>query len=408
MGPESRDEAHLAAGFDLSSPPGDYFDDPSRYFLSLRHHDPLHRNRDGSLLLTRYQDVRTIWRDLTGTVDKYDVFRERFGEGPLLEYHGRNMLFSDPPRHDRLRAMLNPFFTPKAIEALRRAIEQRVDELLDEAQERDSLDFVTDYALRLPTDVICMLIGLPREDGPFLHELGEQVVNPLNSNHPQSEMPDGHAAAARFMDYLRGHLERMRRAGAGEAEGVLATLAAAERDGKQISEDEILHSCMLMFIGGHGTTMNMLGASLHVLLDHPDQLADLRANPGIIDNALDELIRFVSPTQLQGRRTTRTVEIESGTLPEGTEIILCPAAANRDETVFENPDALFLRRNPNAHIAFGAGVHFCIGRPLVKLEVKTTLLRMLERFERIERTGKAEWRPLTRFRALGTLPVSFS
>jgi cytochrome P450 len=164
---------------------------------------------------------------------------------------------------------------------------------------------------------------------------------------------------------------------------------------------------MLMFIGGHGTTMNMLAASLHILLDNSDELATLRADPSGIDIALDELIRFVSPTQLQGRRTTQAIRIESGELPEGTEIVLCPAAANRDETAFDQPDRLMLKRSPNPHIAFGAGVHFCIGRPLVKMEVRATLLKLFARFARIERTGVARWRPLPRFRALETLPIRF-
>ncbi|MGE0502291.1 MAG: cytochrome P450 [Rhizobiaceae bacterium] len=397
-----------AEAFDLALPPHGYFDDPAATFRLLRDHDPLHRNRDGSLLLTRYEDVRTIWRDLSGTVDKYEQFRARFGDGPLTEYHGTNMLFSDPPRHDRLRVLLNPFFMPKTLERLRTSIDARVDELLDEVEKKSEVDFVSDYALRLPTDVICMMIGLPREDGPWLHELAERVVNPLNPNHPREEMPAGHAATSEFMNHLRPHLDVQRAMPAIDpGASVIAALAHAEREGREISETEILHSCMLMFIGGHGTTMNMLGASLHFLLENSAQMADLKANPGILDGAVEELIRFVSPTQLQGRRTTRPVEIASGSIKEGTEIVLCPASANRDETVFADPDRLDLRRNPNPHIAFGAGVHFCIGRPLVKLELRSTLTKMLARFDRIERTGDARWRPLPRFRSLDTLPVRF-
>lgn len=402
------DVSRSARAFDLSAPPDDYFADPSAYFRMLRTHDPMHDNGDGSLLLTRYGDVRAVWRDLTATVDKYDRFKIRFGEGPLLEYHGTNMLFSDPPRHDRLRRFLNPFFSPRRLQGLAVEIDAIVDRLVDQLAEKGEVDFANGFALQLPTEVICLILGIPAEDGNALHAISEKVVNPLNPNLPEEEILEGHAATVAFRDYLLEHLKRLRVSGRFEGdESVLAALAAAERDGDEISEDEILHTAMLVFIGGHSTTTNMLAKSLHWLLGFPDQLLDLRRNPEILDRAIEELIRFVSPTQLQGRRTTREIRIPSGWLASGSEIILCPGSANRDETVFADPDRLNLRRDPNDHIAFGAGVHFCIGRPLVRLEMRSALTRILSRFESIERTGEARFRPLPRFRAMERLPLRF-
>jgi cytochrome P450 len=398
-----------AQAFDLANPPDEYFDEPSRFFRGLRDFNPLHRNRDGSALLTRYGDVKAIWRDLSGTVDKDDLFRARWGQGPLLECHTTHMLFRDPPDHDRLRAILNPFFAQKAMEKLAEPISHIVERLLCELAGRREADFVSDFALLLPTEVICMLIGLPFEDCHYLHELGEKIVNSLNPNLLPAEIAAAHITAKEFKDYLKPHLDRVRaQCAIDPGESLLHAFVSVERHGQNISENEIIHTCILMFVGGHGTTMNMLSSTLHLLLKNRDQLDDLKDNPEILDQAIDELLRFVTPIQLQGRRTTRAVSLPSGELSAGTEIVLCAGSANRDERVFEQPDRLMLRRTPNNHIAFGSGIHFCLGRPLARLITRAVFPRILMRFPRIERTGPAIYKKLPRFRSLSQLPLRFS
>jgi cytochrome P450 len=403
------DNVQVAQAFDLSKLPTGYAADPSPFFRLLRQHDPIHRNNDGSVLLTRYEDVRTVWRDLSGTVEKEELFRRKFGEGPLLEFYTTNMLFRDPPNHDRLRFLINPFFTRENIDRLHAPISEIIDRLLNEIADKREVDFVRDFSFLLPTEVICLLVGLPFQDGERLHKLGESILNPLNPNLPTEELAAGQHAAREFKEYLLEHLSRTRYLpDLDPGKNLLQALVAAERTGQEISEDEIIYTCILMFIGGHGTTMNMLSSSLHFLLENPDQLRDLRENPEIIDLTIEELIRYITPIQLQGRRTTRAVNISSGVLPPQTEVVLCGGSANRDESVFEYPDRLLLRRNPNPHIAFGAGIHFCVGRPLARLEVRFVLSQLFERFRNIERIGPAMYRDLPRFRSLGQLPLRFS
>jgi cytochrome P450 len=399
----------VARSFDLFDLPEGYYESPYPWFRLLRDHDPVHRNSDGSVLLTRHNDVRTVWRDTSNIVDKRDQFARRFGDGALFEHHTTGMLFRDPPDHDRLRAIVNPFFSQTSIMRLRTFVEQLVDELLAEAAERRELDFVHDVAFRIPIAVICRILGLPREDGDRVHELGTRILYPLNPNVPQTAIEAGDRATEAFLAYLRGHVDRARWAPStdGEPGDIIGALVAAERAGEEISEAEILHMCILMLNGGHETTTNLLAVSVHSLLDEPAQLEELRRHGDeIAATAVEECIRYVSPLQLQGRRTTRPVTLPSGAeLPAATEVILCQASANRDERAFEDPDRLDLGRKPNAHVAFGAGIHVCIGRPLARLEAAIALPRLAQKFARIERTAEPEFNRNARFRGLATLPV---
>lgn len=396
-----------AVEFSLFDLPEGYFDAPHQWFRLLRDHDPVHRNHDGSVLLTRYDDVRTVWGDPSSSVDKTEMFRQKFGEGPLLQHHTTGMLFRDPPDHDRLRAAVKPLFTNKSVKRLRTFIEEHVEALLDEAEERREIDFVTDFASRIPIHMICKILGVPPEDGQYLRELGAKILFPLNPNVAQQVIDTGHATTTEFMDYLAPYVEEERRNGANrEGITIIGAMVATESAGEQISEAEIMHMCILMLNGGHETTTNLISVSTNSLLDQPEQYREMAEHGDELGfHAIEECIRFVSPLQLQGRRTTRDVQIPSGELPEGTEVILCQASANRDDRAFENPDLLDLRRRPNAHVAFGLGVHVCIGRPLARLEAGIVLPRVAKRLPKLQRTGEPVFNRNARFRGLMSLPV---
>ena len=391
---------------DIFALPEAYFADPTPWFRKLRDGDPIHENSDGSLLLTRYGDVKALWRDLTGLVDKREQFERRFGNGPVFQHHASGMLFRDPPAHDRLRAIVNPFFTQASIERLSAYIDTRVDVLLAKAAEMKELDFIKDFAFGLPISVICRILGVPNEDGYYLHTLGARILFVLNPKVSPEDIAAGHAATTQFMEYLRPFIHAARtRADLDPTENIISAMVHAEKQGEEISEDEILHMCILMLNGGHETTTNLMGVGLNGLLDNPDQIGRWRDQPELLPTAIEELIRFVSPLQLQGRRTTREVKVPSGIIPADTEVVISQAAANRDERVFKNPDMLDLGRRPNAHLAFGAGIHVCIGRPLARLEASITLPKLLKRFSRIERNGSPEFNRNARFRGLARLPV---
>ncbi|TQM01635.1 cytochrome P450 [Pseudonocardia kunmingensis] len=406
--PSTPEAARTFDMFDL--PPG-YIQAPYPWFRALRDHDPVHRNGDGTVLLTRYADVRTVWRDVSAIVDKNEMFHAKFGDGPLYEHHSTAMLFRDPPDHDRLRAVVTPFFSPGSVERLRPFIENLVEDLLDEAEDRVELDFVDDFAARIPIALITRILGVPPEDGDLLRAMGLTVLLPLNPTVSPETVRAGHEGAAQFIDYLDEHVQRVRAKGVdGDPETVLEALVAAHLDGDRVSIAEVVHMCLLLMNGGHETTTNLMAVGAHSLLDHPDQYCGLGAGTGLGDGAVEELIRFVTPLQLQGRRTTRPADLPSSgvTLPAGTEVILCQASANRDERAFDRPDVLDLGRRPNAHVSFGLGVHVCVGRPLARLETRIVFPRLAARFPGLQRAGDPVWNDNVRFRGLRSLPVRTS
>jgi hypothetical protein len=399
-------EADRARAFDLFALPPEYFDNPQPWLRLLRDHDPVHRNGDGTVLLTRYHDVRAVWRDRTASVDKTELFRAKFGGGPLFEHHTTGMLFRDPPDHDRLRLLVNPFFAPDSVERFRPFITDLVQRLIDEALERGRFDFVADFAERIPITLITRILGVPPEDGPTLRSIGLRVLFPLNPRVDVRVIADGHEAVAEFRDYILEHVRSARRRGvSGEPGSVLEALVAAELDGQAVTEDEIVHMCLLVFNGGHETTTNLISVGTLGLVHHPDQyklFAELEGKD--LASAVEEVVRFVTPLQLQGRRTTRDLELPSGRLPTGTEVILCQASANRDERAFADPDRIDLRRN--AHVSFGLGLHACLGNQLARLEAKIVFPLMARRLEAITLTDKPVFTPNVRFRGLRRLPVS--
>lgn len=396
-----------ARGFDLFDVPADYIDDPYPWLRLLRDNDPIHPNADGSVLLTRYQDVRTLWREPTTSVDKASMFHNRFGEGPLLTHHTTGMLFRDPPDHDRLRQIVNPFFTRASVEAFRTFLEDKVDQLIDEVAERGRFDMVPDFAEHIPASMITRILGVPPEDAPLLRRLGLQVLFPLNPRVQQAAIDAGHAAAGEFVDYITERLTEVRRRGVdGPPNSVLEAVVAAEADGAAISPDEGVHMCLLVFNGGHETTTNLIAVGTYGLLRHRDEFARLaELDDSTVYVAVEEIIRYVSPLQLQGRRTTSDMDLPSGHLPAGTEVVLCQASANRDEQAFDEPDRLHLNRRPNAHVAFGLGVHSCLGNQLARLEARVVLPRLARRLPHLELDGAPTFNPNVRFRGLRSLPV---
>ncbi len=410
QGATAFDSAHQLTprSFDLFSVPADYFRDPQTWLRPLRDDDPIHLNSDGTILLTRYHDVRQVWRDRSASVDKSDMFLRKFETGPLLEHHTTAMLFRDPPDHDRLRILVNPFFEPRSLIRFRPFIVDLVERLLDEAAERRQFDFVHDFAEKIPISLITRILGVPPEDGDFIRPIGLRVLFPLNPKVSQEAIADGNAAVAEFTDYIMEHVRNTRRHGVdGEPASVIEALVAAEADGKEISEEELIHTCLLVFNGGHETTTNLIAVGTHGLLAFPDQYALLPhlSADDELSVAVEELVRYVTPLQLQGRRTTKDVELASGHLDAGTEVILCQASANRDERAFDDPDRLDLRRTLNAHVSFGLGVHACLGNQLARLEAKIVFPMLTRRFPKLEQAGPAIFNPNVRFRGLRSLPV---
>jgi cytochrome P450 len=393
--------------FNLFDIPDDYYLDPLPYFKALRDEDPIHRNADGSVLLTRYDDIISVWRDLSGVVNREEAYTKKFGPGPLLEHHTTSMLFRDPPDHDRLRTIVNPFFSQKSIERLRQATVDIVEKLLVDIEKKRDIDFIVDFSSKIPVQLVCDIFGVPREEGPIIRDLGAQVLLPLNPTVTQEVIDAGHVATQKFKDYLLQYINLWRSRPMEETpSNIISALVAAEKRGEDISENEMAHLCILVLNGGHETTTNLIGLSTLALIHHPEQMALMASDELNVPVAVEECIRYCSPLQLQGRRTTREVTVGSGLIPANTEVIFSVGAGNRDERVFDQPNAFDLTRKPNLHLAFGSGIHVCLGRPLARLELAVALPALCKRFPNMRLIEPPVFNKNARFRGIQKMKIN--
>jgi cytochrome P450 PksS len=299
---------------------------------------------------------------------------------PLLN----NMLNTDDPEHRRLRNLVHKAFTPKMIQSLEVRIQTITDDLLDRMSQKKTFELVQDFALPLPVSVISEMMGVPVQDQPMFSEMTRRIVADFTPWNMIKAIP----SVSRFMNYIRQLADQRRQ---DPQDDLLSGLVQAEDEGERLNEEEMLAMVFLLLVAGHETTVNLITMGMFSLLRHPDQLADLRQNPGIIDTAIEELLRYDGPLQTAEMTFAReTFEWHGMTIPKGKLVMPALLSANRDETVFENPDQLDLRRDPNRHLAFGMGIHYCLGAPLARLEARIAFCSLLERFPDLRLAVPAE------------------
>jgi pimeloyl-[acyl-carrier protein] synthase len=382
---------------------------PYPFYRALREKDPLHQSPMGFWVLTRYDDVVTSLRD------------PRFGRdgfAPLLEaIYGpehasgnlpRSMLMRDPPDHTRLRALVNKAFTPRVIEGMRTHIQAIVDRLIDRVQGAQAMDVIADLAYPLPVTVICEMLGVPLDDHEAIRNWSSDIARSLDAIGLLAD-PDivarGAAARRALTEYFRRLLPERR---AHPKADLLSLLIAAEEQGDKLTEGELLAMCVLLFIAGHETTVNLIGNGILALLRHPDEMIKLRRDPALISLAIEELLRYDSPVQWTTRITNTDVEIQGRKMPSGSMIIIAIGSANRDHSHFADPDSLDIARADNRHVAFGFGIHFCLGAPLARVEGQIALGTLLRRMPALAlQAATPDWRESSTLRGLKTLPVTF-
>ena len=383
--------------------------DPYPYYRRLREADPVHLSPLGLWVLTRYDDCVTSLRDPRFGRDGFEpILAAQYGDESEGGRLPRSMLFRDPPDHTRLRSLVNRAFTPRVIEGMRGQIRDLVDRLLDRVERRGHMDVIADLAYPLPVTVICDMLGVPSGDHERIREWSSDIIRSLDAIGIPSDpaiVERGRVGRRGIADYFRALLpERRRRPRA----DLLSSLIAVEEQGDRLTEGELLSTCVLLFIAGHETTVNLIGNGLLALLRHPDQLERLRAEPGLIASAVEELLRFDSPVQRTARITNAEVEIGGKTIPEGAFVVTAIGAANRDPAQFPDPDRLDIARSDNRHIAFGFGIHFCLGAPLARVEGQLALGALLRRMPKLRLGGEElEWRESSTLRGLKALPVEF-
>ena len=382
--------------------------DPYPMYHRLRAEDPVHHSPLGFWVLTRYPDVMAMLRDPRLIKEPIAAFvAARFGMAvpPGL---GLSMLDRDPPDHTRLRGLVSKAFTPRALERLRPEIQQIVDGLLDEVEARGSMDLVEEFAYPLPVRVICEMLGVPVKDHERFKAWGLDIARGLDAIMlpPDSEVGQRSVSGRRALaDYFRGLIAERR---AAPRDDMLSALIAAEEAGDKLNEEELLATCILLLVAGHETTVNLIGNGTLALLRHPDQLQKLRENPGLIVTAVEELLRFDGPVQRTARIPSQDITIGGRTIGKGEMVMPFLGAADRDPTQFPDPDRLDITRADNRHIAFGMGIHFCLGAPLARLEGQIAINTLLARLPKLAlATDRPQFRQSLTLRGLQALPLSF-
>jgi len=313
------------------------------------------------------------------------------------------MFVMDPPDHTRLRALVQQAFTPRVVERLRPRISSLVDALLAEAGERREIDLMADLAAPLPATVLAELLGIPAEDQELFREWSTTHVEAIDPVSHVLVSEAGMAARAALQRYLEDMVARRRLQ---PRDDLISGLVRAEREGDRLGGGELLEMCLLLTVAGLETTANLIGNGVNALLDNPDQLERLRADPGLIETAVEELLRYDAPIQLSGRVPVEDIELFGRTLRAGQMVGVILGAANRDPEAFPDPNRLDLTRDPNPHVAFGRGIHFCLGAPLARLEGQVAIGALVSRFPRLRRAGEPRRRLNVHVRGFASLPVA--
>jgi cytochrome P450 len=387
--------------------------DPFPFLKRLRASDPVFRTAlpDGTTvwLVTRYEDVLALLRDECFTKNRRRALtpqqaRKLPWTPPMFRPLERNMLDLDPPDHTRLRSLVHKAFTPHLVETMRTRVQTLANELLDVVGPCGEMDLIKNYALPLPMTIITEILGVPPKDRDAFHRWSNAVVS-LSSPNPTLRVIPG---VWKFIRYLRRFFKVRRR---DPRDDLTSALIKAEEAGEMLSEDELLAMVFLLLIAGHETTVNLIGNGTLALLQNPDQMEKLRSAPSLIKSAVEELLRFTSPVLM----TTERYALDGATMhdisiPRGEMILGVIGSANRDETVFDKPDALNLAREPNKHLSFGQGIHFCVGAPLARMESQIAINTLLERKPNLQlkvQPQSLRWRPSMILRGLQALPVKF-
>lgn len=386
---------------------------PFPFLASLRSSQPVFQtsfpDKTPVWLLTRHADVAALLRDERFVKNRRtamtpEQLRKLPWMPPMFRPLERNMLDLDAPDHTRLRTLVHKAFTPGLIAKMRDRIQTLADDLLSRLADKREFDLIHDYALPLPMTIITEILGVPTKDQKKFHRWSTAVVSLSSPNPTLKVIP----SVWLFIRYLKKFFELRRR----EPRDDLATaLIRAEEAGDKLSEDELLAMIFLLLIAGHETTVNLIGNGMLALLEHPDAMQRLLEEPTIIKTAIEELLRYTAPVFMSTERYAREdVILHEVRIPRGAMTLGVLGSANRDETVFEKPDELDLKREPNRHLSFGQGIHFCLGAPLARLEAEiafNTILRRMPNLHLGAEVDALRWRPSMFLRGLETLPVRY-
>ena len=386
--------------------------DPYPLYRSLREADPVHHSELMDLwVLTRHEDVSFVLKDARFSADRRKSTnllvaqaRKMQEEGPFAQ--ANTMLSADPPEHTRLRGLVSKAFTPRRIEEMRPHIQEIVDGLLDDLQDRDEFDLIEHLSYPLPVIVIAEMLGIPPENrAEFKRWSNDLVATMSGPGTTPDALERARSSGLEMADYFKGVIAERRKE---PRDDLLSAMIAAEERGEVLSEDELLASCMLLLAAGNETTTNLIGNGMLSLLRHEDQLDKLLDDPSLMGSAIEEMLRYEGPVQATARTADVDVEIDGHMIEKGKMLFVLLAAANRDPAAFPDPETFDITRQDNNHVAFGNGLHFCLGAPLARMEAQIAFQTLFARRGKPRLVSDdAEWNGNFILRGLKRLPLAF-
>ncbi|MFL6810016.1 MAG: cytochrome P450 [Bradyrhizobium canariense] len=397
----------LAASFDLEKLTPEFYDDPYPTYRALRENEPVKRLRNGTVFLTRYDDLVTTYKNTKSfSSDKKREFAPKYGDTPLYEHHTTSLVFNDPPAHTRVRRLIMGALSPRAIAGMEPDIVKLVDGLLDAIAAKGSCELIEDFAASIPIEVIGNLLDVPHDERAPLRDWSLAILGALEPVVSPEVAARGNKAVKDFLAYLSTLVVRRRERPGNPERDVLTRLIQGEDNGERLTEKELLHNCIFLLNAGHETTTNLIGNGLVALDRNPDQKRRLIDHPELIRTAVEEMLRYESSNQLGNRMTTERVELGGIMLDAGTSITLCIGAANRDPAQFPDPESFDIARTPNRHLAFATGAHQCAGMALARLEGAIAVSRFLARFPNYAVSGQPVRGGRVRFRGFLSVPCA--
>jgi cytochrome P450 len=402
-----------ASAFELGFDPGDigFVADPYPVYERLRAHGPIiYDDATDHWLVTRYDDVNSLLRDRRfGRTYLHVATHEEMGHpsppvalDPFWHLINHGILDMEPPDHTRVRRLVSKAFTPRMVESMREPVQRMTDELVDAVAGAGEFDLLPTIAEPLPVAVIAELLGVPGADRGLLRPWSADICRMYELHPSEEDVRVASRASIEFSDYLRALSRERRQAPTGD---LISELALVVDDGERLTEDELIGTCVLLLNAGHEATVNVTGNGWWALFRHPATLERLRSDPQLVPSAVEELMRWDTPLQLFERWVLEDVELHGVLVPRGAELGLVFGSANRDPSVFESPDELRIDRDPNPHLTFGAGIHFCLGAPLARLELQTSFGTVLRRLPTLEPADEPRWKPGYIIRGLESLRV---
>ena len=391
----------------------EFIRDPYPHYARLRTTDPMHLTPLGMYVASRHAEASLVMRDKRFGKDYPERTKRRYGPDimsePIFRSFSLTMLQQDPPDHTRLRGLVVKAFTARRVEDMRPRIQQIVDETLDRIIPQGKMELIEDFAFRLPVTIICDMLGIPEEHRELFYT-GSRNSGRILEPVPLSpeEIKQGNATNAMTEMYFQ-QLFELRRKNPGD--DLTTQLVQAEEDGSKLSNEELTANIVLLFGAGHETTVNLIGNGLLALHRNPDQLALLKANPGLITNAIEEFLRYDSSVQMTGRVALEDIDDLGGKkIPKGESVICLLGSANHDPAVYpDRPDSLDITRPKIRPLSFGGGIHLCLGAQLARIEAEVAIATLLRRLPdlKLDDAENPEWRPSFVLRGLKQLPASW-